>query len=86
MCSFANFTATGISSPDSLSQLLGQADLGLPPEATGRAVEEYLAVLDDAAFGAATEVVPKFVSPADPPARWTGAMADKHSSPTPPTT
>ena len=27
---------------------------GLPPDATGRAVEEYLAVLDDAAFGAAT--------------------------------
>src|SRR5882757_6321848 len=46
---------------------------GLPPEAAGRAVEEYLAVLDDAAFGAATEVVPKFVSPADPAARWTGA-------------
>src|SRR5882757_1160302 len=45
----------------------------LPPEATGRAVEEYLAVLDDAAFGAATDVVPKFVSPADPAARWTGA-------------
>src|SRR5215475_10763683 len=46
---------------------------GLPPEATGRAVEEYIAVLDDAAFGAATDVVPKFVSPADPAARWTGA-------------
>ena len=46
---------------------------GLPPEATGRAVKEYLAVLDDAAFGAATDVVPKFVSPADPAARWTGA-------------
>jgi transposase len=45
----------------------------LPPEATGRAIEEYLAVLDDAAFGAATDVVPKFVSPADPAARWTGA-------------
>ena len=45
----------------------------LPPEATGRAVEEYLAVLDDAAFGAATEVTPKFVSPVDPAARWTGA-------------
>jgi Transposase DDE domain len=30
-------------------------------------------VLDDAAFGAATDVVPKFVSPADPAARWTGA-------------
>jgi transposase len=46
---------------------------GLPPDAGGRAVEEYLAVLDDAAFGAATEVSPKFVSPADPAARWTGA-------------
>src|SRR5882762_3211991 len=46
---------------------------GLPPEATGRAVEEFMAVLDDAAFGAATDVVPKFVSPADPAARWTDA-------------
>jgi hypothetical protein len=36
-------------------------------------VREYLAVLDDAAFGAATPVVPKFVSPADPASRWTGA-------------
>ncbi len=50
-----------------------EGDKGLPPEAAGRAVEEYLAVLDDAAFGAATEVTPKFVSPADPAARWTGA-------------
>src|SRR5262249_28991812 len=41
---------------------------GLPPEATGRAVQEYLAVLDDAAFGAATEVTPEFISPADPAA------------------
>ena len=46
---------------------------GLPPEATGHAIDEYLAVLDDAAFGAATEVTPKFISPADPAARWTGA-------------
>jgi transposase len=44
-----------------------------PPEAAGRAIDEYLAVLDDAAFGAATEVTPKFVSPSDPAARWTGA-------------
>jgi len=50
-----------------------EGDKGLPPDASGRAVEEYLAVLDDAAFGAATEVTPKFVSPADPAARWTGA-------------
>jgi transposase len=46
---------------------------GLPPEKTSRAIKEYLAVLDDAAFGAATEVTPKFVSPSDPAARWTGA-------------
>jgi len=45
----------------------------LPEHATGRAIQEYLAVLDDAAFGAATEVTPKFISPADPAARWTGA-------------
>jgi transposase len=50
-----------------------EGEKGLPPEASGRAVDEYLAVLDDAAFGAATEVTPKFVSPADPAARWTGA-------------
>jgi transposase len=46
---------------------------GLLPDVSGRAVDEYLATLDDAAFGAATEVTPKFVSPADPAARWTGA-------------
>jgi IS5 family transposase len=39
-----------------------------------RAVKEYLATLDDAAFGAASEVMPKFVSPSDPAAQWTGAM------------
>src|SRR6202522_3048407 len=50
-----------------------EGEKGLPPEATGRAVKEYMAVLDDGAFGAATDVVPKFVSPADPAARWTGA-------------
>ena len=50
-----------------------EGEKGLPPEATGRAVKEYMAMLDDEAFGAATDVVPKFVSPADPAARWTGA-------------
>ena len=50
-----------------------EGDKGLPPEVFGRAIDEYLAVLDDAAFGAATEVTPKFVSPSDPAARWTGA-------------
>ena len=46
---------------------------GLPAEAASHAVREYLAVLDDAAFGAATPLVPKFVSPADPASRWAGA-------------
>ena len=46
---------------------------GLPPGAAGRAVEEYLAVLDDAVFGAASEVTPKFIAPADPATRWTAA-------------
>jgi transposase len=46
---------------------------GLDPSVSNRAVDEYLAVLDDAAFGAATEVPPKFISPTDPAARWTGA-------------
>src|SRR3954452_3354527 len=50
-----------------------EGEKGLAPEAAGHAIHEYLAVLDDAAFGAATEVTPKFVSPADPAARWTGA-------------
>jgi hypothetical protein len=45
----------------------------LDPEDTTRAVTEFLAVLDNAAFGAATEVVPKFISTTDPAARWTAA-------------
>jgi len=44
------------------------------PEGASRAIREYLATLDNAAFGAASEVVPKFVSPSDPAAQWTGAM------------
>jgi transposase len=38
-----------------------------------RAVREYLATLDDAAFGAASPVTPKFISRSDPAAQWTGA-------------
>jgi hypothetical protein len=36
-------------------------------------VREYLDTLDQAAWGAASETVPKFVSPSDPAAQWTGA-------------
>jgi len=46
---------------------------GLPSELTSRAVDEYLETLDDVAFGASTTAIPKFVSPVDPAARWTGA-------------
>jgi transposase len=46
----------------------------LDPAAASRAAKEYLATLNDTAFGAATEVQPKFVSPSDPAAQWTGAL------------
>src|SRR5499425_33448 len=46
----------------------------LDAQAVSQATKEYLATLDDAAFGAASEVTPKFVSPSDPAAQWTGAM------------
>ncbi len=39
---------------------------GLPPQAASHAVREYLEVLDEAAFGGATPVTPKFISIADP--------------------
>jgi transposase len=45
----------------------------LDPEDASRAATECLAVLEDAAFGAATDVPPKFASPTDPAARWTAA-------------
>jgi transposase len=44
------------------------------PQDAPRAVREYLATLNEAAWGAATDVEPKFVSPSDPAAQWTGAM------------
>jgi transposase len=43
------------------------------PKSASRAVKEYLASLNDTAWGVATDVVPKFVSPSDPAAQWTGA-------------
>jgi transposase len=46
-------------------------------ETATRATREYLATLDDAAFGAATPVQPKTLSPSDPAARFTGANGDR---------
>jgi transposase len=44
------------------------------PEKASRAVQEYLATLDATAFGAASDVTPKFVSRSDPAAQWTAAQ------------
>jgi IS5 family transposase len=49
-------------------------DKNRAPEKASRAVREYVATLDAAAFGAASDVTPKFVSPSDPAAQWTAAM------------
>ena len=53
----------------------GQSDKPHDPASytPAKFASDIVAVLDDAAFGAATEIVPKFISPADPAARWTGA-------------
>jgi transposase len=41
---------------------------------TRRSVREYLDTLDEAAWGAASEAKPKFVSRSDPAAQWTAAL------------
>ena len=48
-----------------------------PPVDATRAAQEYLDTLDDAAFGDATPVKPKTLSPSDPAARFTGANGDR---------
>jgi transposase len=52
----------------------GEWNRDIDPETARRAVKEYLATLDDPAYGAASDVTPKFVSPSDPAAQWTGAL------------
>lgn len=49
---------------------------GLPRQTVGRAVREYLEVLDDAAFGGATPVTPKRINLTDPASRWTAATRE----------
>jgi len=45
----------------------------IDPTDAPRAVREYLDTLDAAAFGAASEVQPKFTSHSDPASQWTAA-------------
>jgi transposase len=61
----------------------GAAQAGDLDPTSNRAVKEYLAVLGDAAFGGATPVEPKLVSPTDPAARWTAASGGSATRPTP---
>lgn len=46
----------------------------IDPQEAPRAVREHLETLDEAAFGAATPVEPKFVSHSDPASQWTAAQ------------
>src|SRR6202162_846413 len=52
------------------------------PQDASRAMKEYLATLDDAAFGTASEKTPKFISPSDPAGAMRGpaffAYADNY--------
>jgi transposase len=50
---------------------------GLPPDVAGRAIREYLEVLDDAAFGGSTPVEPKRIALTDPASRWTAATRER---------
>ena len=46
---------------------------------SNRAVTEYLSLLDDAAFGGATSVEPKTISPTDPAARYQADDQDRRA-------
>ena len=52
-------------------------DQDIAPTTATRAVKDYLANLDNEAYGAASAKVPKFVAPSDPAAQWTGAQKSK---------
>ena len=49
------------------------AEWKAPTEVASRSVREYLAVLEENTWGAATDVQPKFISGSDPAAQWTAA-------------
>ncbi len=52
-------------------------DKDIDPATAKRAVKDYLANLDNEAYGAASAKGPKFVAPSDPAAQWTGAQKSK---------
>jgi len=48
-------------------------EASIDPADAPRAVRAYLGTLDEAAFGAASEVQPKFTSHSDPASQWAAA-------------
>lgn len=53
----------------SVPAVIGILPIDIPVDAQ-KAVRDYLVTLDDAAFGTANKVVPKFISPFHPTAQW----------------
>jgi hypothetical protein len=51
--------------------------VGLLPETTNHAVRECVAVRYDTAFGTATPLVPKFISPGGPASCWTNVCVSR---------
>lgn len=66
-----------LSKADANKQSLAEGSEPVDSEAlaeTRRSVHEYLDMLDEAAWGAASEVKPKFIARSDPAAQWTGTL------------
>jgi hypothetical protein len=78
---FCEFSIEDHVPPDRLLRSIDRSvdlgDMRQHLDAANRATQEYLDTLDDAAFGAATPVQPKAISPADPAARLTGVNGDR---------
>ena len=68
----ASLIEADVDRQNSSAQVDWDAD-AINPDDAPRAVREYLNVLDDMAFGAATPVKPKFTSYSDPASQWTAA-------------
>ena len=53
--------------------MMGERRLGQEALFYGFSLERHVPEIDDAAFGGAPEVTPKFIAPSDPATRWTAA-------------
>ncbi|MBX7483807.1 hypothetical protein K3174_14845 [Qipengyuania sp. 6D47A] len=71
---------TSLIRADLYCQHSAPSEEGLPPDVAGRAVSEYLDVLDDAAFGGSTPATAQRINLTDPTARWTAAAREAVTS------